>query len=150
MSRSDILRSCAIRLALWPGPSVWVNHANKQNKYFDIRCSFELSWFYLEIINIQQEKHKKVQGCLRRVAVAASPEGLEVPHGFQESQIVLLAPYTNRTNQGRIDKPSYPATRSSLTFGQWRAEGGGRTGRRPRASKAGGHPKSEITNVKML
>jgi len=27
---------------------------------------------------------------------------------------------------------------------QWRAEGG-RTGRRPRASKAGGHPKSEIT-----
>jgi len=29
--------------------------------------------------------------------------------------------------------------------GQWRAERGGQTGRRPRASKAGGHPKSEIT-----
>jgi len=31
--------------------------------------------------------------------------------------------------------------------GQWRAEGGGRTGRRSRASKAGGHPKSEITKI---
>jgi len=30
---------------------------------------------------------------------------------------------------------------------QWRAEGGGRTGRWPRASKAGGHPKSEITKI---
>jgi len=33
---------------------------------------------------------------------------------------------------------------------QWRAEGGGRTGRRPRASKAGGHPTSEIKQVYML
>jgi len=32
--------------------------------------------------------------------------------------------------------------------GKWRA--GGRTGRRPRASKAGGHRKSEITKIKML
>jgi len=32
---------------------------------------------------------------------------------------------------------------------QWRAEGG-RMGRRPRASKSGGHPKSEITKIQML
>jgi len=33
---------------------------------------------------------------------------------------------------------------------QWRAEGGGRMGRWPRASKAGGHPKSKTTKIKML
>ena len=35
------------------------------------------------------------------------------------------------------------------TLAQWRAEEG-RTGWRPRASKVGGHPKSEITKIKML
>ena len=30
---------------------------------------------------------------------------------------------------------------------QWRAEGARRTGRRPRASKPGGHPKSKITKI---
>jgi len=30
---------------------------------------------------------------------------------------------------------------------QWLAEGGGRTGRRPRASKTGRHPKNEVTKI---
>jgi len=35
----------------------------------------------------------------------------------------------------------------STHHSQWRAEGGERTGRRYRASKARGHPKSEITKM---
>jgi len=33
---------------------------------------------------------------------------------------------------------------------QWRAEGGRRTGRRPRASKERGHPKGAIAKIEML
>jgi len=38
----------------------------------------------------------------------------------------------------------------SFALTQWRAEGEGRMGRWPRASKVRGHPKREITKIKML
>jgi len=45
----------------------------------------------------------------------------------------------------------YLTTILQRAVAQWRAEGGGEgTGRRLRASKAGGHPKSEVTKIKML
>jgi len=37
-----------------------------------------------------------------------------------------------------------------MACGQWRAEGRGERGARPWASKAGGHPKSEIAKIQML
>jgi len=37
-----------------------------------------------------------------------------------------------------------------LRCSQWRADGGGQTGRRPWPSKTGGHAKSEITKIWML
>jgi len=37
----------------------------------------------------------------------------------------------------------------AVMMDEWRA-GGGETGRRPRASKAGGHPKNEIKKIQML
>jgi len=38
---------------------------------------------------------------LGRVAGAAAPEGLGIPHGQQQFQIVLLAPHQDGTKQGR-------------------------------------------------
>jgi len=38
---------------------------------------------------------------LERVAGAATPEGLEIPHGQQQSQVVLLDPDQDGTKQGR-------------------------------------------------
>ena len=38
---------------------------------------------------------------MRRVAEAAAPGRLEIPHSFQLSQIILLAPRQDRSKQGR-------------------------------------------------
>ena len=85
-------------------------------KKFEIRCLFEQS-FADEIKPKHSLIHFHTRFLLGTVAGIAAPRDLEIPLGFQQSPIILLAPHRDETKQGwDVITPPGPYTTSSLLF----------------------------------